>query len=110
MKIAITNDGKGIVAQHFGHCPLFTVVEINNNTILSKDDIKNPGHQPGFLPKFLHEQGINMIIAGSMGQRAIDLFNGFGIKVTVGITGAVDETIEKFMQGNLQGGENLCDH
>ena len=66
MKIAITNDGKVIVAQHFGHCPLFTVAEINDNKLLSKEDIKNPGHQPGFLPKFLHEQEVNMVIVGSM--------------------------------------------
>ena len=110
MKIAITNDGKGIVAQHFGHCPLFTVAEINNNKVLVKEDIKNPGHEPGFLPGFLHEQGVNMVIAGSMGQRAINLFHNLGIKVMVGTIGTVDETIEKFIQGNLQNGENLCDH
>lgn len=110
MKIAITNNGKGIVAQHFGHCPLFTIVEVNNNKILAKEDVKNPGHQPGFLPKFLYEKGINMIIAGSMGQRAINLFNELGIKVMVGVTGTVDKTIEKFIWGNLQGGENLCEH
>lgn len=110
MKIAITNDGKGIVAQHFGHCPLFTIAEINGNTLLAKKDIKNPGHEPGFLPKFLYEQGVSIVIAGSMGQRAIDLFNSLGIRVMVGITGTVDEAIDKFMHGNLQGGKNLCDH
>lgn len=110
MKIAISDAGDGFVAQHFGHCPLFTIIEVDDNKLLSKEVIKNPGHQPGFLPRFLHEKQVDMIVAGGMGQRAIDIFDEFNIKVVIGVAGSIDGVIEEILRGTLGEGENLCDH
>lgn len=43
--------------------------------------VPNPGHRPGFLPVFLVEKGVKVIISGRMGQGAIDIFNEKGIEV-----------------------------
>jgi predicted Fe-Mo cluster-binding NifX family protein len=43
-----------------------------------------------------------------MGQRAVQLFAEQGIQKVVGISGKVDEVIEKIAKGNLEGGESLC--
>jgi len=109
MKIAITTD-RNLVAQHFGHCPEYTLVELENGKILSREVIPNPGHQPGFLPGFLARQGVSYIIAGGIGQRAIELFNQENIEVIVGIDGPVDQAIDDYLAGKLMSRESLCDH
>ena len=107
MKIAIATDN-GFVSEHFGRCPEFTIVEIEDKKVVTKKTIDNPGHSTGFIPKFLHEQGANCIICGGMGWRAEELFKGFGIKTIVGVTGKVDRAINQILKGMLKGGESLC--
>ncbi len=73
MKIAISSD-RGFVSAHFGRCPSYTLVEIKEGQVLKKEEIQNPGHQPGFLPQYLSEMDVDCIIAGGMGHRAQSLF------------------------------------
>jgi len=107
MKVAVSTDGD-FVSPHFGRCPSFTIAEIAENKILKNDIISNPGHSPGFLPEFLAKQGIGYIITGGAGSRAQQLFADKGIQVVVGISGKVNEVLEKFAEGNLVGGKNPC--
>ena len=107
MRIAISTDGDS-VSMHFGRCPSFTLVDIENGQLLNKTEVANPGHQPGAIPQFLHEKGVNCIIAGGMGMRATSFFEEYGIKTIVGVSGKIDEVIEKLKQNTLVGGESLC--
>lgn len=107
MRIAISTDS-GLVSAHFGRCPEYTIIEIENNELKKKETISNPGHQPGFLPRFLHDQGVDCIIAGGMGARAQGLFAEQGIQTILGISGSIDEVVEKILSGTLEGGESLC--
>lgn len=109
MKVAISTD-QGYVSAHFGRCPSYTIVEIKEGQVLSKEEIPNPGHQPGFLPQYLSEKGVNCIIAGGMGPRAQGLFAQKNIEAIIGVQGAVDEVIEKFINQELEAGEDLCGH
>lgn len=108
MKIVISTDGD-FVSPHFGRCPEFTIIDIENNRIVKREKINNPGHQPGFLPQFFHQKGVNVIICGGMGERAKSMFNDLGIKTIVGISGKIDEVIGKLEKGILEVGENLCE-
>ena len=107
LRVAISTDGD-FVSAHFGRCPSFTIVEIDNGKLINRQTIANPGHHPGFLPQFLHEKGVNYIIAGGMGQRAEGLFAQAGIQIIVGVSGSIDEVIDKIIKGTLEGGESLC--
>lgn len=107
MKIAIATDGE-YVAAHFGRCPAYTLVNIDGNKITAREVIDNPGHQPGFIPRFLHDRGVRCIVAGGMGPRAVELFRELDMEAIAGIDGKVTEAIEKFMNGALAGGESLC--
>jgi len=112
MRVAIATEGD-FVAQHFGRCPGFTIFDIKDSEILSKNFIENPGykaHQPGAVPMFLRNQNVNCIIAGGMGPNAVMNLQAFGIKVIVGVTGKIEEVIDKFIKGTLTGGESLCEH
>ncbi|MDD3840142.1 MAG: NifB/NifX family molybdenum-iron cluster-binding protein [Clostridia bacterium] len=107
MRIAISTDGR-YVSPHFGRCPSFTLVDIENGKTVKKTEVKNPGHSPGYIPKFLHDKGVKVIICGSMGARARGLFEELDIETIMGVDGGVDQAIEKFEKGILEGGDGLC--
>ena len=83
MRIAVASEGN-IVTGHFGHCEGFLVFDTKEKEITTKTFIPNPGHRPGFLPVFLHEQGVDVIISGGMGGGAVEIFNEKGIEVILG--------------------------
>jgi predicted Fe-Mo cluster-binding NifX family protein len=98
---------------HFGHCEQFAVFEVDTagRQILTTRQLTPPPHEPGVLPRWLHEQGVNLVIAGGMGRRAQDLFAGNGIEVVVGAPSESPESVvQTYIDGRLQPGENLCDH
>lgn len=109
MKVAISTD-QGYVSAHFGRCSSYTIVEIREGKILGREEIPNPGHQPGFLPQFLSEKGVSCIITGGMGQRAQGLFAQKNIEAIIGVQGAVEDVIQKFVNQELEQGEDLCGH
>ena len=112
MRIAIPLAG-GKLAMHFGHCEQFALIDVNseNKEIINKEFVEPPGYQPGVLPKWLSEQGANVIIASGMGSRAQNLFAESGIKVVVGAGSAEPESIVKeYLDGTLEAGDNICDH
>jgi len=113
MKIAIpTANGK--LCMHFGHCETFTVIDIdpNQNTIIGTARLEAPPHEPGLLPRWLAERGVDVIIAGGMGQRAQALFAEQNIKVTTGASVELTptEVAQAYLSGALQTGANTCDH
>jgi predicted Fe-Mo cluster-binding NifX family protein len=109
MKVAISTD-QGYVSAHFGRCLSYTIVEIKEGKVLSREEIPNPGHQPGFLPQYLSEKGVNCIIAGGMGHRAQGLFAQKNIEPVIGVQGTIDEVIKKFINQELEVGDDLCGH
>ena len=107
MKIAISTDS-GNVCAHFGRAPEFTFVTIEKNEVLEKEVLQNPGHSVGSIPQFINNQGAKYMIAGGMGHRAQGFFNQYGIEVIVGVTGKIDDVINRILDGTLEGGESIC--
>ena len=112
MKIAIpTVDRK--LCMHFGHCEQFALVDVDENkkNIVGINYLTPPPHEPGVLPRWLHEQGANVIIAGGMGQRAQVLFSQNDIEVIVGAPAEKPEdVISAYLADALETGQNACDH
>lgn len=107
MKIAIAREGN-FVSAHFGHCEGFEVFEVENKNIVSRTFIENPGHRPGFLPKYLSEKNVDIIIAGGMGANAQEIFKRNNIEVIVGASGELDNVINDFIEGKLQTSNSVC--
>jgi predicted Fe-Mo cluster-binding NifX family protein len=107
MRVAISTDGE-FVSAHFGRCPTFTLVDIEKGKVIKRTEVKNPGHQPGAIPQFLHQKGVNCIVAGGMGQRAVMFFEEYSIQSIVGVSGKVDDVVKQLQKGALEGGESLC--
>jgi ATP-binding protein involved in chromosome partitioning len=112
MRYALPVTG-GRLAAHFGHCEAFAMFDVDDETrqIVGTELIPSPGHQPGFLPGWLAEQGASAIIAGGMGPRAVGLFEENRVEVILGAPeGDPQELVEAFLAGALAVGENVCDH
>ena len=102
---------EGKLCSHFGHCDQFALVEIENGKIASKKMHNPPPHEPGVLPKWLHDLGANVIIAGGMGSRAQQHFAENGIKVITGAPADPPESlVNQYITNTLITGENVCDH
>jgi predicted Fe-Mo cluster-binding NifX family protein len=112
MRIAIPVSA-GRLSPHFGHCEEFALIDVDaeSGNVTGQDTVKAPPHEPGLLPRWLHERGANVIVAGGMGMRAQQLFAENNIQVIVGV--GADEPaliVDALLKGQLVSGENLCDH
>lgn len=107
MKIAVASNGE-VVTGHFGHCEFFHIYHTENQKIIKSEKVPNPGHKPGFLPNYLNELGVNVIISGGMGGGAIDIFNEKNIEVIVGAQGASIEAAQSYLAGNLKSTGSVC--
>jgi Mrp family chromosome partitioning ATPase/predicted Fe-Mo cluster-binding NifX family protein len=112
MKIAIpiTN---GRLSSHFGHCEQFAIVDADaeSKSITRTEMLTPPAHEPGVLPRWLSEMGVNLVIAGGMGQRALQLFAENNIDVVTGTAdGVPQQVVADYLEGRLQCGPNVCDH
>ena len=109
-KIAIPLvDGK--LCAHFGHCQQFSIIDIENDKIIKEELSTPPSHEPGLLPAWLAEKGVTEIIAGGMGQRAINLFTQNNINVNIGaLQKNPKELVQDLIDNSLATGQNLCDH
>jgi C_GCAxxG_C_C family probable redox protein len=107
MKIAVACEGKS-VTEHFGHCENFNIFYIENNKITKSEAIPNPGHRPGFLPNFLNDMGVNVIISGGMGGGAVEIFNEKGIEVITGAQGNSEAAVNSYLEGKLKSTGSIC--
>jgi Mrp family chromosome partitioning ATPase/predicted Fe-Mo cluster-binding NifX family protein len=110
IKFAVPTAG-GKLCAHFGHCDQFALIETEDGKIKDQSMHTPPPHEPGVLPRWLHEKGAHVIIAGGMGASAQQIFNENGIKV---ITGAPMDTpevlVNQYLSETLVTGSNVCDH
>ncbi|MDY6822908.1 MAG: NifB/NifX family molybdenum-iron cluster-binding protein [Thermodesulfobacteriota bacterium] len=108
MKIAIPM-AAGKLTAHFGHCQEFAIIDVEDNAIKTKEVLIPPPHEPGVLPKWLHDMNVNVVIAGGMGHKAISLFNQAGVEVITGAPVEDPEVLVKaYLEQNLTTGDNAC--
>lgn len=109
-KIAIPMES-GKLSTHFGHCEYFAIVEVKENRIARVSKELPPEHKPGVYPRWVASFGVTDVIAGGIGQKAIDLFNEEGVNVFVGapVKGA-EEIVNEFLAGELTLSANYCKH
>ncbi|MUM76979.1 dinitrogenase iron-molybdenum cofactor biosynthesis protein [Pseudodesulfovibrio sp. F-1] len=90
---------------HFGHCDIYTVVEIEDGKIKDVRTLPNVPHQQGgcMAPvNHLAQNDIKVLISGGMGMRPLMGFNQVGIDVYHGNgTATVAAAIRAFIEGSL---------
>ncbi|NLW25369.1 MAG: ATPase [Clostridia bacterium] len=112
MKIALPI-ANNLLCMHFGHCEQFAFIDVDEKEkkITNKELLTPPPHEPGVIPKWVHEQGADLVLAGGMGQRARSLFEQQGVKVIVGVpAGKPEDIVDDYLNNRLVTGHNACDH
>jgi predicted Fe-Mo cluster-binding NifX family protein len=110
--IAIPSAG-GRLHGHFGGCREFTLVQADpaQKKILNTRTVIPPPHAPGLFPRWLREQGANVIIVGGIGGRALAIFAQEGIEVRAGEPDAAVEALATaFLNGRLVNEPTGCAH
>ena len=99
MKLCIPSESSGglkdRVGYHFGRVDNYTIYDTENETV---EIIPNTSSHKGGtkLPaELLQSYGIDIMICGGLGRRAIQLFEQFGIEVYAGAEGTIAEAINK---------------
>ena len=70
-------DDKGLageVSHHFGRCPYYVLAEIDGDKCIKDKVVQNPfygNHMPGQMPKFIHDLGANVILAGGISPQNV---------------------------------------
>lgn len=112
MKIAIpTRDNK--VDDHFGHCDHYTIYTIENKQIISTETLPSPegcGCKSGIAAE-LQKTGVEVMLAGNMGEGAKSKLEAHGIKVIRGCAGTVQVVIGGYLAGAIfDSGQGCAGH
>ena len=107
MKIAITSTGPKLedkVDPRFGRCHYFILFDTESNKF---EAIENTGAQ-GMVGvgiqsgQIMADKGVETVLTGNCGPNAFQTLQAAGIKVITGVTGTVQEAIDKFKSGELK--------
>lgn len=127
MLIAIPSEAPGgldaAVSDHFGHCHVFTLVQVDDGKIGEVTQLENQAHGEGGCMSpvtMLKENGVDAMIAGGMGPRPLAGFQQVGIDVYFKEeAGTVGEAVQLLIDGKARqfgeaetcgGGEGQCGH
>lgn len=87
-RIAIPSEGEGGLdgkrAGHFGHCDVFTLVDVKDGQILEVSTVVNAPHAQGgcMVPvQLLASHKVNKLVVGGIGMRPLMGFKQVGIDV-----------------------------
>lgn len=110
MRIAVSADNRNglesAVSSHFGRCPYFILVNLDDDKIDEVREVDNPfygSHQPGEVPNFINSLGANVMLTGGIGRQAIRFFEEYGIEAVSGAYGTVRESVERYLNGQAKG-------
>ncbi len=111
MKLALPFD-QGRVNQHFGRSREFAIVEVENGVIVSKKNVSADGlaHNHEGLAGLLKAEGVEVVITGGIGARALKALEDSGLKVLTGVDDGIDEAVNKFTRGELVQKRVACCH
>jgi len=103
MKIAIPHEN-GRLHGHFGGCQEFALIEVDpqTKTILRTDIVTAPEHQPGAYPRWLRGLGVEVVITGGIGRRALAIFAQHDIAVRAGLPEApIAQMVAAYLDNQL---------
>jgi len=104
--VAIPSSGpEGLEAgidAHFGHCAMYTIVEVADGEIKEVHTVPSCAHEQGgcLAPvQYLADKDVTVLISGGMGFRPLMGFNQAGIKV---VHGSGAPTVGKAVQALIK--------
>ena len=109
-KIAIPSNGEGGLdgtrAGHFGHCDVFTLIDVENGEIKEVSILQNQEHAQGgcMVPvNLLSDNSVSALIVGGIGMRPLMGFKQVGINVYHDDQRAeIEPVVKDLIAGKLQ--------
>ncbi len=112
MKIAIPTHSR-LVDEHFGHCEYYTIYTIDENREITGEEIYEAPRGCGCksnVASVLASKGVKVLLAGNMGQGAVNKISEAGITVYRGCSGEVRKVAEAFLKDELSDSGKTCNH
>jgi len=110
MKIALPTRN-GLIDAHFGHCEYYTVFTVNeNNEILNSETVESPAGCgcKSNIAEVLAKMGVNLMLAGNMGDGAVNVLQNSGIEVIRGCDGDVKTVALAYLNGKIEDSGDSC--
>ncbi|WP_027178236.1 NifB/NifX family molybdenum-iron cluster-binding protein [Maridesulfovibrio bastinii] len=111
MKIALPSKG-GEVDGHFGHCEAFTVYTLDDNKNITDEEVLTPppgcGCKSNIVPTLV-DKGVTLLLAGNMGQGAVNLLKKQNIEVIRGCEGELKSVVADWAAGKITDTEIICE-
>lgn len=113
MKIAVPTR-ENFVDEHFGHCEYYSIYTISADHKIEKEELLKAPQGCGCKSNIaitLGQMGVDTMLAGNMGQGAVNKIQEADIEVFRGCVGKVREQVELFLQGQIaDSGETCAEH
>jgi len=113
MKIAVPVTSNNLVDNHFGHCNYYDVFSISEHKEITEvkriPSLQGCGCKSN-ISEILAADGITIMLAGGIGNGAINVLNNAGISVIRGCEGDSAEVVKLFLLGKLSDSGESCHH
>lgn len=102
----------GMVDNHFGHCAYYTIFSVVGTAIVEQTTLPSPqgcGCKSN-IAQVLRAEGVEVMLAGNMGEGAKNVLSRNDIRVIRGCSGDVVEVLKEFLAGRIADNGEACDH
>jgi predicted Fe-Mo cluster-binding NifX family protein len=113
MKIAVPTTQENNVDSHFGHCEFYTIFTISDQKVVLNTEILSSPAGCGCksnIASVLKEKGVSVLLAGNMGNGAVNVISNQGITVVRGCEGEVNKVIMNYLGGTIDDSGETCSY
>ncbi len=117
MKIAVTSVGKNLedkVDPRFGRCRFFIIFDTDSNQfeVIENTNAQGMGGVGIQSGQMMADKGVKTVLTGNCGPNAFQTLNAAGIEIVAGVSGTIQEAIDKFKSGEYKkiSGANTSAH
>jgi len=102
------------VDDHFGHCAYYTVYTLSETMEVEETELIASPQGCGCksdIASILRRNGVDLMLAGNMGEGAYQTLRHHGLDVIRGCKGKTEDVLQSFIDGNItDSGEGCASH
>ncbi len=109
IKVCVASSGAGgledSVSMQFGRCPMFTVITIENGSVVDVRTVPNPGSSASGgagiqAAQAVVNEGCSVVIAGAFGPNAEQVLRAGGVEM-LSAQGSIENAVKSYLEGSL---------